>query len=222
MRQISFLNRKFNVEVFSDADESVIREIFEDREYLNLEPLIRTSRNSIIDIGAHKGFFVLYARVLNPYVPIYAFEPEERNFQEMKKTLLRNEIRDVFPKNSAVADKEGVADLFISEDSHNHSLITFAGSRKRVNVTTLEKILNKIGKCDVVKMDCEGLEFKIIANLPDKVFEKIPVFFIEYHEYAEDMRNSDLKVKLEKNGYKVKVYPSRHDEKMGYVIGIAT
>ncbi|HAU39909.1 MAG: FkbM family methyltransferase [Candidatus Peregrinibacteria bacterium GW2011_GWF2_43_17] len=218
MRQISFLNRKFNVEISSDADESVIREIFEDREYLNLEPYLKTAKNSIIDIGAHKGFFVLYARSLNPTVPIYTFEPEEKNFQELKANLMRNGIQNVFSKNSAVSVKEGSVDLYISSDSHNHSLVMAGANKKKVNATTLEKILNKIGQCDVVKMDCEGSEFDIFANLPDTVFAKIPVFFIEYHEYTENMRSSDLKTKLEKNGYKVKVCPSRHNPGMGYMI----
>jgi len=218
MRQISFLNKKFSVDISSSADESVVREIFEDREYFNLEPHIKSAKNSIIDIGAHKGFFVLYVRSLNQIVPIHAFEPEEQNFRKLKENLDDNEVKNVFPKNVALSNKDGVADLYISDDSHNHSLVNPGPNKKKINTATLEKVLNKIGKCDIVKMDCEGSEFDILAGLPDTLLQKVPVWFIEYHEYSEHMSHSDLKNKFEKNGYRVKVYPSRHDNRMGYLL----
>jgi len=219
MHQIAFLKNKLTVDSKSDADESVLAEIFSDRDYHVLEPTIVAAKTAVIDIGAHKGFFVLYARVLNPTVAIYAYEPEEGNFAELKKHLLMNRVENVVVKNVAVAEKEGTVTLNISADSHNHSLVPIEGivDGKKVNATTLEKILDKMERCDVVKMDCEGAEFQILETAPKSVFEKVAVFFLEYHEFSEEMRAARLKVLLEKKGYKVTAYPSRYDKRMGFL-----
>ncbi len=219
MRQIAFLKNKLTVDSASDADESVLAEIFSDRDYHVIEPAIIGAKTGIIDIGAHKGFFVLYARVLNPSVPIYAYEPEEVNFAELKKHLLINRVENVFAKNVAVAGKEGEVSLNISADSHNHSLVDIDGvvGEKKVKAVTLEKILEKMKHCDVVKMDCEGAEFQILEMAPKSVFEKVGIFFLEYHEFSAEMKAVRLKTLLEKNGYKVTQYPSRYDKRMGFL-----
>lgn len=220
MRQIAFQNAKLKVDVQSDADQSVLDEIFFDRDYSIIEPQIKSAKNGILDVGAHKGFFILYARVLNPNVPIYAYEPEENNFRELKKHLLENRIENAFPKNVAIAGKEGSVVLHISDDSHNHTLLPVLPSfnEKKVNAVLLENVLKKMGKCDLIKMDCEGSEFQIFENAPDLVFEAVPVFFLEYHEFTDEMRVANLKSLFDSKGFKVKIYPSRYDKRMGFLL----
>ncbi len=220
MRQIAFQNAKLKVDVQSDADQSVLDEIFFDRDYAIIEPSIKSAKNGILDVGAHKGFFVLYARVLNPSVAIYAYEPEENNFRELKKNLLENRIENAFPKNVAVAGREGSVVLHLSEDSHNHTLLPVLPSfdEKKVNAVLLENILKKMGKCDLIKMDCEGSEFQIFETAPDSVFQAVPVFFLEYHEFTDEMRVSNLMSLFESKGFNVKIYPSRYDKRMGFLL----
>lgn len=220
MRQIAFQNAKLKVDVQSDADQSVLDEIFFDRDYALIEPYIKSAKNGILDVGAHKGFFILYARVLNPTVSIYAYEPEENNFRELKKHLLENRIENAFPKNVAVAGKEGSVVLHLSEDSHNHTLLPVLPSfnEKKVNAVLLENILKKMGKCDLIKMDCEGSEFQIFETAPDAVFEAVPLFFLEYHEFTDAMRVANLKALFESKGFKVKIFPSRYDKRMGFLL----
>lgn len=220
MRQIAFQNSKLKIDVQSDADQSVLDEIFFDRDYALIEPYIKSAKNGILDIGAHKGFFVLYSRVLNSSVPIYAYEPEENNFRELKKHLLENHIENVFPKNVAVAGREGSVVLHLSEDSHNHTLLPVLPSfdEKKVNAVLLENILRKMGKCDLIKMDCEGSEFQIFDTAPNSIFQAVPVFFLEYHEFTDEMRVSNLKSLFESKGFKVKIFPSRYDKRMGFLL----
>ncbi len=219
MRQIAFQNAKLNVDVQSDADQSVLDEIFFDRDYSIIEPQIKSAKNGILDVGAHKGFFILYARVLNPSVPIFAYEPEENNFRELKKHLHENHTENVFPKNVAIAGKEGSIALYLSPDSHNHTLLPVLPTfeQKKVNAVLLENVLKKMGPCDLIKMDCEGSEFQILEGAPDAVFDSVPVFFLEYHEYTEDMKAAKLKSLFETKGFKVTILPSRYDKRMGFL-----
>ncbi len=220
MRTISFLNHKLRVEVDSDADQSVLEEIFFDRDYFRIEPFISAAKRGVLDVGAHKGFFILYARVFNPAVPIYAYEPEEKNFQALKKHLLENRTSGVFAKNLALAGEEGSLALHISEDSHNHTLLPVLPSfnERKINAVLLEKVLKKMGGCDLVKMDCEGAEFQILETAPDSVFFQVPVFFLEYHEFTPDLRVARLKTLFESKGFKVTLFPSRYDKRMGFLL----
>ncbi len=219
MRTLPFLNKKYQIHIDSDADESVLAEIFSLREYFVIEEVLKKAKAAILDLGAHKGFFALYVRALNSEVPIYAYEPEEGNFRALKEHLLLNKISNVFPKNSALAEVEGMATLHVSEDSHNHSTVVVPGviNDRKVNAITLERIFNKIQHFDLVKMDIEGAEFAILLTAPDFVFERCPAFFLEYHQYAPHMQASFLKKLFEDKGFKVKLYPSKYDKKMGFL-----
>lgn len=218
MRQLAFLNSKYQVDVRGEADQSVFAEIFSLREYAPVEPAIRAAKHGILDIGAHKGYFILYARALNASVPIYAYEPEEQNFRALKEHIAMNRVEGVVAKNAAVAGEEGTVILNVSEDSHNHSLVVDPGMMKhqKVSAVTLERVLVKMGGCDLIKMDVEGAEFQILENAGTAVFE-VPEYFLEYHEYTQTMRAADLKVLFEKHGYTVKIVPSKYDKKMGFL-----
>ena len=224
MRTLPFLNKKYQLDIRSDADESVMAEIFTLREYFVVEPILKKAKKAILDIGAHKGFFALYVRALNSEVPVYAFEPEEANFRALKEHLELNKIQNVFPKNSAVAKEEGMAVLHVSDDSHNHSLVIVPGTvnDRKVNAVTLERIVSKLPHVDLVKMDIEGAEYQILENAPDSVFEKCSAFILETHEYNDSMRAVTLKTLFEKKGYTVTLTPSKFDKRLGFLWAVRT
>lgn len=220
-KEINFNGKKFSILISSDADESVFHEIFTERDYQKIEDCIKNAQTLIVDIGAHIGLFSLYASALNPNVKILSYEPEEENFKNLKENLKQNRIQNVMPKNLAVAAKEGAANLYISQDSHNHSLDQNAKNiqgSKKVQATTLDKILHAHASCDLIKMDCEGAEFEIIATTSPETFQKIKTLFIEYHEYSEGNSAQNLKKILEKNHFRVRLTPSRYDKRMGFII----
>ncbi|QQR54792.1 FkbM family methyltransferase [Candidatus Peregrinibacteria bacterium] len=219
MRSISFLKQKFQVEVSSDADESVLAEVFSLREYAWIEPALKTAKTVVLDIGAHKGYFTLYVRALNAEVPLWAYEPEEANFSALKKHLAMNKIHGVVAKNAAVAEHEGTLFLNVSEDSHNHSIVVAPGTcrQKKVSATTLEKIVNKFKKVEVLKMDIEGAEFQIFETAPVALFDKLETVFLEYHEYGPSMQVKRLQTLFERQGFGVKKIPSKYDKRMGFL-----
>lgn len=227
--QIKFNGKSLTVSIVSDADSSVFNEIFVERDYRILEPVIIRAVAPILDIGAHKFFFSLYVRALNPKVSVFAFEPESENFAAMKGNLKRNHVEGVVCKNLAVVGGSGAGGaygsrtLYLSEDSHNHSLITPGSETQNktqiVQTTSLQQIFEKyhLEKVSLVKMDCEGAEFEILENLPVGVAQKINVFYVEYHEYKEGMKGVHLADNLKKFGFKVDIRPSHYDRRMGFI-----
>ncbi len=219
MRTVPFLKHKFLLEARGDADDSVLAEIFLLREYALIEPELKRAKTVVLDIGAHKGFFALYVRALNAEVPVLCYEPEEANYAALKKHLEVNKVQGVTSKNAAVAKEEGTLLLNVSEDSHNHSIVVAPGTtvQKKVSATTLEKIVSKFEKVDVLKMDIEGAEFQIFENTSSAVFKKIGVIFMEYHEYGPEMRAENLQKIFEKEGFVVQKIPSKYDKRMGFL-----
>ncbi len=210
-KQIIYNKTSVKIIIRSDADDSVFNEIFVEREYKNVEPIIKNAKTQIIDIGGHTGMFSIYARTLNPNVPILTFEPENQNYKHLNENLKLNHIKNIKTKNLAVSNKEGQTTLFLSEDSHNHSLIKKFEKTQITQTTTLEKIIKT--PADLVKMDCEGAEFEIIEKTPLKTLRLIKNFYIEYH--TKDPK--PITQKLQKAGFRAKISPSHYESSMGII-----
>jgi len=245
-KHVKIFGKDIEVLVESDADNSVFEEIFMDRDYGICDDVIKKAGGlsgcAILDIGAHKGYFSIYASLLaGENVKIFSYEPEEKNFAILKENLKMNRIKNVFAKNVAVCGNDGMRELFVSVDSHNHSVIAEAMNTeeeemglsvsKKVNCVSFSTIVLKhIVKeaCEnigLVKMDCEGAEFEILESVDsgfggvsgDEIFKKIKSFCIEYHEFLPEMRAEKLVNIFKKYGYKVDVKKSHYDSRMGFI-----
>lgn len=220
------LNRKeLKLNLRSDADESVFYEIFQGREYKILDPFIKNSRTLILDVGAHIGLFSIYARTFNPLVKIWSCEPEEENFAALKENLKLNNVKNIEIKNLAVSDKTQEEMMFLSEDSHNHSLLKEAkvdsDKCKKVRTTTIDRILERYDVCDLIKMDCEGAEFKIIQSIAPETFKKIKAIYIEYHKYHENLKVEELTDNLRKNNFKkIQIFESHYEKNLGFILAV--
>jgi FkbM family methyltransferase len=219
-RKIKLNNRELTFDLPTEADQSVFDEIFRDKEYRVVEDILINAKDTVLDLGAHIGLFSIYASVLNGgKASLFVFEPDEINFAAMKEHLKLNGVKNIQCKNVAVAAESGERELFLSADSHNHSLIG-EGVGKKIRTTTLPDIIRKfrLEKIDLVKMDIEGAEFEVLESMEESDFAKIANFYVEYHEYANDKRGSDLMRLLAMNNYRVERRVSNYDNKMGYLV----
>jgi FkbM family methyltransferase len=229
---IKINHQTLNLNYRDDSDLSVIEEIFVDKMYRSVEQIISNTKNPLLDIGAHIGLFSLYARVLNPQVKIIALEPEPTNFALLKDNLKLNHVKNIFPKQVAlIANNQTQTELFISENSHNHSTIKQLNqsTNKQIIVPSanLEKIIkqNKIDKIGLLKMDIEGAEFTIFKSLPadrhglnPEIFKSIENVAIEYHE-NENNKRVDLENILRQNGFSLEHFPNHYDKRFGLIVG---
>jgi len=226
-REIQIFGKKIRVNLFSQADESVFEEVFVDKDYKCLDEIIRGAKNCVVDIGAHKGFFGIYASLLNPNVRIFAIEPQSENFTAMKENIHDNRIKNVICKNVAIGKSDCERELNLSDDSHNHSFVKGEGSVGIEKVQTVslntvfERYLMKAGidHCDLLKMDCEGAEFEVFSgDLDAKILRKINNIYIEYHKFEEGVTETIIEQILSKNGFKILKKPSHYDSRMGFIL----
>jgi FkbM family methyltransferase len=221
-RTIKIFGRTIDLALRNEGDYAVANELFLDHQYRFCDDVIRRAKHSIIDIGGHLGFFSIMAATLNPTVPIYAFEAHAGNFKLLKENLKANRIKNVTPKQLAVSNTVGQTQLILSQEDLNHSLehaIEPTGQIQPVQTITLERIFtkNRLDRVDLLKLDCEGSEFKIIYSAPKEIFSKIDNIFLEYHNWVPNENSDKLKNHLANLGYTVQKFPNPKMPELGFL-----
>jgi FkbM family methyltransferase len=124
-----------------------------------------------IDIGAHIGYFSsLFSRLVGSSGKVIAFEPCPENFPVLVHNLSHKRSSNVHPVQVAVSDQTGHSLLYISPGHSNHSLIPGYTSNEgavQVDSVTLDQYLidAKIDHIDLIKIDAEGAEPKILKGM---------------------------------------------------------
>ena len=169
------------------SDEEVIRDSFDNDTYLAGVPEYRPQpTDTILDIGAYIGTFTLLAASTVPHGKVYAIEPCQDTFNLLRINVALNALRNVEVSRVALADAKGQCTLYYSSDTGNwgHSLFQRGSGRgEEVSTTTLSDYLteHRIDRCDYVKMNCEGAEFRILLNAPRSVLQRFAVMLVQYH-----------------------------------------
>ena len=134
------------------------------------------SGDIVVDIGAHIGYYTLqFANLVGPTGKVYAFEPEPKNFELLKKNVQINKYDNVVLIQKIVSDKDGIVEFFISKfDSIGNKLFKSneAGSSIKIESTTLDEYFKDLKeKIDFIKMDIQGGEGKAILGMKNLLKE---------------------------------------------------
>ena len=196
------------------SDLRNLNEIFIHRIYnKSLKQVNRFADPVIINIGAHIGGFSIIAGKEIKNSRIYSFEPLKENYDLLNENIKLNKMSNIKTYNLAVSNRRGELDLFFQEGDTGGAGISdifptkwfIEGRLKqtKVNCITLADVFeeNKIDECDLLKIDAEGSEYKILYTAP---FEKIKNIVLEYHANIDV---SSLKAFLESCGFDVKIKP---------------
>jgi len=223
-KTLKFNKKNLKITYRDDSDLSVIDEFFVDKMYRSIDSIIPNLENPILDIGAHIGMFSLYASTLNPEIKIIALEPEPDNFELLKENLKTNHCKNVITKQVALTHtQETKTNLYISKDTHTHSIVSKTDSSIEVNTTTLGKLItqNKLEKISLLKMDIEGAEFEIIKNLSDETWNKIQYLVIEYHpapRWVQSKPEHYLNELIRTKGFSTEHFPNHFDKRFGLLL----
>ncbi|MBI1884963.1 MAG: FkbM family methyltransferase [Chloroflexi bacterium] len=135
---------------------------------------------TVVDAGAHVGYFTLLAASLVGRAGrVFAFEPEPGNFALLARNVEANGYRNVVCCQQALSDRPGRGELFLGRYSITHSLAGHSagdgGRSVPVETTTLDDFLSRRGwpSVEVVKMDVEGWEPFALAGAT-RLLERCP------------------------------------------------
>lgn len=160
---IMFLNPK-TLSLFDEIIMGVYEE-YETTLFLNL-----INRDyTMLDIGANIGWYTLNAaRIIGENGKIYAFEPISSNYNLLKKSIEHNGFKNIILEQKAVSDSIGKVKIFLAKyNIGNHSIVNIEGKRNFIEVETirLDTYFEENTKIDIVKMDVEGSEGKVIRGM---------------------------------------------------------
>lgn len=194
-----------------------IKEVFVNKEYT----IKKINPKTIIDIGANLGDSSIFFGQTYPKAKVYAYEPSSSVYKLLEYNLKQNNLNNVFIFKLGVGSKQGKVSFYENEQSGLSSMYgTTSKTRKSViTVTTLSNIfrVNKIKRCDLLKVDCEGAEYDIILNLDKSVLNNIKNMIIEYHEGATKYDRNDLVKFLKNNKFKVRVKSHNIEKNIGII-----
>jgi FkbM family methyltransferase len=163
------------------TDDKVFRDVFIFNEF---KLPIRLAPKLIIDAGAYTGFSSLYYSLKYPQAKIIAIEPDDSNFEILKKHIER--LPNIVGIRAGVWPKDAFL-KFVDENAEKWSVqvAEVSGSEKHdVEAVTIEAVLKKTGfdRIDVLKLDIEGSEKELFSGNCDVWMDKVNIIVIELHD----------------------------------------
>lgn len=155
----------------------------------------------IIDVGGNIGDTAL--QFAKQGAVVYSFEPVPPIYDiALKNINLNPDLKDnIHFFNYAISDKKGKIKISYKGEGTSTGSSTYSqnGTIYEVDTITMENIINNIGcNVDLLKLDCEGCEYKIVSNSDLSFFKEV---FLEYHQFITGIDYQVLIDNLESQGF---------------------
>jgi FkbM family methyltransferase len=161
---------------------------------------------ALIDLGANVGLYTLLLRSASP-LPIIAYEPQPFLFRLLEWTVAFNHLPLVTLRNVGCGDIAGQlpfltginggvlsgesdqcrpgqpAERGASGADWEQTARVWVEERPviRVPIVTLDEDLSEAGPVALLKIDCEGFEYNILAGAKELLARDRPYLFLELH-----------------------------------------
>jgi len=143
----------------------------------------------VVDVGTHVGYYALLAsRLVGDEGVVYTIEPNPWSFLLLRYNVKLNGRKNIKLYNLAIGDEDGEIAFCYSVKYSNLSQVldedecrSSGGRPIRVRVTTLDQLLGE-ERVDVIRMDVEGFEYKILQGARKLLSRNKEMwFFLELH-----------------------------------------
>lgn len=152
--------------------------------------------DTMIDIGAHQGWYMRLLARNAPRGRVFAFEPDPRTFQYLSRNT--DGLSNVVPFNVGIGAKDGSATLWRGSASNLNSMVRRVGKPLEIPMWTLDGfcLAQGLDRVDFVKCDVEGGEVSVLQggrrvlsgpNPPIWMIEVSEQFLSEAGSSAEDL-----------------------------------
>lgn len=170
----------------SDTVDHFIYFGFSDKAFDRIKSYVQ--RNSIvIDVGANMGRFTLAFAFAASDGQVICYEPDPRNFEKLRSNIALNDFRHVKGFNKALGDKSCVRELF-KVNQHNAGMNRFISADTQNEIESVETQVSRLDDevktlglthIDIIKIDVEGFEYKVLQGAEESIKKYRPVLFLE-------------------------------------------
>jgi FkbM family methyltransferase len=165
------------VTLFGPDDVLTLNEVFFREDY-RVPNDIRTA----VDVGANIGLSAVYFLTRNAYCRVHLFEPDPRNVERLRRNLAGFEERCRVYAH-AVTDADGEFDFGVEETGRYGGIGVQTAETIRVRGRNanaiLEEVLSEAEEVDVLKVDIEGLEPRVVGAIRPDVLDRIRTIYVE-------------------------------------------
>jgi FkbM family methyltransferase len=124
----------------------------------------------VVDVGANIGYYtLLFARRVGPGGHVYAFEPDPRNFELLRRNILQNGYTNVTCVPCAVSDCAGFGRLYRSADNRgDHRIYDSHDGREAIDTRciSLDDYFVGVNRAvNFIKMDIQGAEAQALRGM---------------------------------------------------------
>jgi len=177
--------------------------------------LLKKRRNgnddyTVFDVGTNFGYLSLvWANSVCENGKVYSFEPHPNLYKSFINSINSNQLNDrIVPENVAIGNYEGTLDINLVSTTANINAINDKNQKtksKKVDIITLDNYVEKndINKCDLIKIDVDGIELEILKGSEKMIRKFQPVVIVETNndfeiiDFFKQINYKILNMKLE-------------------------
>jgi FkbM family methyltransferase len=139
----------------------------------------------VIDVGAHVGAFTIWVASRAPCL-VLALEPNPETFQLLEQNVERAAIgRRVALEKAALAGQSGERKLSVRRYSTDATILGAEESADAVPVKAFSLVdvivMSGFPEIDLLKIDVEGAEYEVFANLEPHTLDRVRALIVECH-----------------------------------------
>ncbi|MCF1191219.1 FkbM family methyltransferase [Mangrovimonas sp. AS39] len=136
----------------------------------------------ILDIGANFGYLsMVWAKTLAQNGQVYAFETNPDVFKAFRTAIGYNHLQNISLYHQAVGEQEERITMFHLDTSSNVKQTEESATSFEVDMITLDGFIRRshLKRCDLVKIDVDGIEYDILQGSVDLIERFYPIFVVE-------------------------------------------
>ncbi len=172
----------------------------EPNEFAFLDRVL-TAGMVFLDIGANDGIYSLFAaQRVGPQGTVWAFEPSGREFARLEENIALNRLTNTRAFGLALGERNGLENLTVADYGHEgqNTLGAFVHQdieQKRTEQVVIRRLDDLVQEeqlphIDVIKLDVEGAEHRVLAGARDVLGRFRPIIICEVLDAALQQQNS--------------------------------
>jgi FkbM family methyltransferase len=142
-----------------------------------------TEASGIIDVGANLGWYTCIGAVLSEGT-VWSLEMDPENVQRLRKNVQLNEVDNVEIIHAAADEEKGIVSYERNSGAAEFKIEQGNGeSHETVDVeaTTIDRVLMPSGEVDLMKIDVEGAELRVLRGAVRTLETMKPKIILEVH-----------------------------------------
>lgn len=184
MNTVNYFGKNYTMNYLDDMPDCAVNKavsrnrIWEPR-IVKMYARLLNKDSVVLDIGAHLGTHTIPFSHLCKKV--YAFEPQKKIFNLLKKTISDNQINNVKLYNNIVSDTDGESMEFINSDTGKASACTLRPYLNGVTSNEITMTIDnlKLGAVHFMKIDVEKAEWFVLRGAKDTIMKYKPIILLE-------------------------------------------